>query len=55
MHVDIRSRGALPGRQGRIAVLSNLELPVHERKIAATSAWKAGILMRVHEVQDPED
>ena len=55
LHIDVRSRGALPGRESRITVLSNLKFSVHERKSAATGAWKAGIVMRVHEVQDPED
>lgn len=55
MHIDIWSRGALPGRESSITVLRNFKLPVDKLKGACASAWETRVLMRMHEVQDSKD
>ena len=55
LHIDIRSSGAPPVCEASDTVLANFEFQVHEREGAFARAWKTGILVRVHEVQDAKD
>jgi hypothetical protein len=55
LHIDIRSRGALPCRESSITVLSHFKLSVHKLKGPCTSARETGVLVWMHEVQDPKN